>query len=160
MSRQWGFIDFARYTLQIIFFHLKAKQIVLVTIPDDYQKIIIFFAGFIQTLGEQLKLRQQVIATATVFFKRFYALNPLKSIDPLLMAPTCIFLSSKVEEFGMISTRYAQYPPIFSCKITVQWLLNQNYQVSTIYYTQLCNLWWIPNSASKGLDPAIRQFNE
>ena len=23
---------------------------------DDYQKIIIFFAGFIQTLGEQLKL--------------------------------------------------------------------------------------------------------
>ena len=82
----------------------------LVTIPDDYQKIIIFFAGFIQTLGEQLKLRQQVIATATVFFKRFYALNPLKSIDPLLMAPTCIFLSSKVEEFGMISTRYAQYP--------------------------------------------------
>jgi len=71
---------------------------------DDYQKIIIFFAGFIQTLGEQLKLRQQVIATATVFFKRFYSINPLKSIDPLLMAPTCVFLASKVEEFGMIST--------------------------------------------------------
>ena len=95
--------------LKYHFYLVKAKQIVLVTIPDDHQKIIIFFAGFIQTLGEQLKLRQQVIATATVFFKRFYALNPLKSIDPLLMAPTCIFLSSKVEEFGMISTRYAQY---------------------------------------------------
>ena len=45
-----------------------------------------------------------MIATATVFFKRFYSGNPLKSIDPLLMAPTSIFLASKVEEFGMIST--------------------------------------------------------
>ncbi|KAK2161234.1 hypothetical protein NP493_1595g00034 [Ridgeia piscesae] len=64
---------------------------------------MIFFANFIQTLGEQLKVRQQVIATATVYFKRFYSRNSLKSIDPLLMAPTCIFLASKVEEFGVIS---------------------------------------------------------
>ncbi|TRY63654.1 hypothetical protein TCAL_02049, partial [Tigriopus californicus] len=70
---------------------------------DEYQKIIIFFANFIQTLGEQLKLRQQVIATATVFFKRFYSQNSLKCVDPLLLAPTSIFLASKVEEFGVIS---------------------------------------------------------
>lgn len=70
---------------------------------DDYHKILIFFANFIQSLGEQLKLRQQVIATATVYFKRFYARNSLKCIDPWLMAPTCVFLASKVEEFGVIS---------------------------------------------------------
>ena len=70
---------------------------------EEYQKIIIFFANFIQTLGEQLKLRQQVIATATVFFKRFYSQNSLKCVDPLLLAPTSIFLASKVEEFGVIS---------------------------------------------------------
>lgn len=57
----------------------------------------------IQMLGEQLKLRQQVIATATVYFKRFYARNSLKCIDPLLLAPTAVFLASKVEEFGVIS---------------------------------------------------------
>jgi cyclin C len=57
----------------------------------------------IQILGEQLKLRQQVIATATVYFKRFYARHSLKCIDPLLLAPTCVFLASKVEEFGVIS---------------------------------------------------------
>ncbi len=94
----------------------------------------------IQALGEHLKLRQQVIATATVYFKRFYARwagrclgysllilcnnvylssrlmalfkytwmkvkerswlvsrYSLKSIDPVLMAPTCVFLASKVE---------------------------------------------------------------
>ena len=55
---------------------------------EDYQKVTIFFANLIQALGEQLKVRQQVVATATVFFKRFYARNPLQSIDPLLMAPT------------------------------------------------------------------------
>lgn len=70
---------------------------------EEYQKIFIFFANFIQALGEPLKLRQQVIATATVYFKRFYARNSLKSIDPLLLAPTCVFLASKVEEFGVIS---------------------------------------------------------
>ncbi|KAL3846868.1 hypothetical protein ACJMK2_017822 [Sinanodonta woodiana] len=70
---------------------------------EDYNKIMIFFANFIQALGEQLKVRQQVIATGTVYFKRFYARNSLKSIDPWLMAPTCIFLASKVEEFGVIS---------------------------------------------------------
>ncbi|XP_017478092.1 PREDICTED: cyclin-C [Rhagoletis zephyria] len=70
---------------------------------DEYQKIFIFFANVIQVLGEQLKLRQQVIATATVYFKRFYARNSLKHIDPLLLAPTCILLASKVEEFGVIS---------------------------------------------------------
>lgn len=57
----------------------------------------------IQVLGEQLKLRQQVIATATVYFKRFYARNSVKCIDPLLLAPTSVFLASKVEEFGVIS---------------------------------------------------------
>ncbi|XP_037950299.1 cyclin-C [Teleopsis dalmanni] len=70
---------------------------------DEYQKVFIFFANVIQVLGEQLKLRQQVIATATVYFKRFYARNSLKNIDPLLLAPTCILLASKVEEFGVIS---------------------------------------------------------
>lgn len=70
---------------------------------EEYQKIIIFFASFIQTLGEQLKLRQQVIATATVYFKRFYAMNSFRCVDPLLLAPTSIFLASKVEEFGVIS---------------------------------------------------------
>lgn len=70
---------------------------------EEYTKLMIFFSNFIQVLGETHKLRQQVIATATVYFKRFYARNSLKSIDPFLLAPTCIFLASKVEEFGVIS---------------------------------------------------------
>lgn len=70
---------------------------------DQYRKLMILFANVIQSIGEQLKLRQQVIATATVFFRRFYIRNCLSSCDPLLMAPTCLFLAAKVEEHGAIS---------------------------------------------------------
>jgi cyclin C len=35
--------------------------------------ILIRLLSVIQSLGEQLKLRQQVIATATIYFKRFYS---------------------------------------------------------------------------------------
>ena len=69
----------------------------------DYKKVHIFFINFIQALGEHLKLRQQVIATATLYYKRFYARNSLKSIDPLLMAPTCMYLAHKTEECGVMS---------------------------------------------------------
>lgn len=70
---------------------------------EGYQKLMIFFASFIQSIGESLKVKQQVVATAIVYFKRFYVRNSLKCVDPLLLAPTCLFLASKVEEFGVIS---------------------------------------------------------
>uniref|UniRef100_A0ABI7WW04 Cyclin-like domain-containing protein n=2 Tax=Laurasiatheria TaxID=314145 RepID=A0ABI7WW04_FELCA len=83
---------------------------------EEYWKLQIFFTNVIQALGEHLKLRQQVIATATVYFKRFYARYSLKSIDPVLMAPTCVFLASKVEEFGVVSnTRLISAATSVSC---------------------------------------------
>ena len=72
-------------------------------ILEDYQKVHIFFANFMQQLGgEWLKLRQQVISTAIVYYRRFYSRNSLGDVDPLLMCPTCIYLASKVEESGVI----------------------------------------------------------
>ncbi|KAB0373302.1 hypothetical protein FD755_014961 [Muntiacus reevesi] len=35
--------------------------------------------------------------------RRILCKYSLKSIDPVLMAPTCVFLASKVEEFGVVS---------------------------------------------------------
>ncbi len=71
---------------------------------DDLQKIHIFFTNFIQCLGGELvKLRQQVISTAIVYYRRFYSRNSLGDIDPLLLCPTCIHLASKVEECGVVA---------------------------------------------------------
>jgi cyclin C len=69
---------------------------------DEYQKLMIFFAGVITDIGIQLRLRQQVIATAITYMKRFFLGNGLKSVDGWLLAPACVFLASKVEEFGVI----------------------------------------------------------
>lgn len=98
---------------------------------EEYQKVFIFFANVIQILGEQLKLRQQVVATATVYFKRFYARNSLKCIDPLLLAPTCIFLASKVEEFGVISNSRL----ISTCQTVIKNKFSYAYQQEFPYRT-------------------------
>ncbi|KAH7725381.1 Cyclin C [Aphelenchoides avenae] len=74
---------------------------------DEYQKLMIFFMNFIQTIGQDShngKTRMQVISTACVYFRRFYARRSFKDIDPFLLAPTCLLLASKVEEHGLMST--------------------------------------------------------
>lgn len=76
---------------------------------DEYYKLMIFFANFIQALGESLRLRQQVIATATVYFRRFYSKYSLKCIDPFLLAPTCLFLATKVEVFPFFVFANSQF---------------------------------------------------
>ena len=70
---------------------------------DDYSKVLIFYCNIIQSIGEQNKVRQQVIATAIIYLKRFYARYPLKSIDPWLLCPTCLLLAAKVEEFSTLN---------------------------------------------------------
>ncbi|XP_067950096.1 cyclin-C-like isoform X2 [Watersipora subatra] len=82
--------------------YLKRKPDLTVLTEEEYQKIMIFFANFIQAIGESMKVPQQVIATATVYFKRFYARSSFKCIDPFLMSPTCILLASKVEDCSLI----------------------------------------------------------
>lgn len=64
-----------------------------------------FFVDVIKSLGQALKLRQQVVATAAMFFKRFYFKNPWTSVEPFLMAQTCVYLATKVEECGPIQAR-------------------------------------------------------
>jgi cyclin C len=52
----------------------------------------------IHHLGLRLGLRQRVISTAQIFFKRFYLQYSFVSFDPRLAAPTMLFVAAKVEE--------------------------------------------------------------
>lgn len=58
----------------------------------------IWFANLIQKLGKRLLLRQVPIATATVFFKRFYIKNAICETNPYLVLAACVFVAAKVEE--------------------------------------------------------------
>ena len=55
-------------------------------------------AAVIHELGVRLSLRQRVISTAQVLFKRFYLNASFSSFDPRLVAPTLLFVAAKVEE--------------------------------------------------------------
>jgi cyclin-C len=52
----------------------------------------------ISKLGKKLQLRQRVIATATVFFRRFYLKNSYCETDPFIVISACCYLAAKAEE--------------------------------------------------------------
>ena len=49
-------------------------------------------------LGRRVRLRQRVVSTACVYFLRFFQAHTLLDHDPLLVAPTALWVASKVEE--------------------------------------------------------------
>ena len=52
----------------------------------------------ITKLGKKLQLRQRVIATATVFFRRFYVKNSYCETDPFIVIAACCYVAAKAEE--------------------------------------------------------------
>ena len=55
-------------------------------------------AAVITKLGKKLQLRQRVIATATVFFRRFYVKNSYCETDPFIVIAACCYVAAKAEE--------------------------------------------------------------
>lgn len=66
--------------------------------PRQLYCLGIWFANLIQKLGKRLLLRQVPIATATIFFKRFYLKNSYCETNPYLVLAACCFVAAKVEE--------------------------------------------------------------
>jgi cyclin C len=63
----------------------------------DYSIILISFVA-ISKLGRKLRMRQRVIATAIIYFKRFYLKNNYSDTDPLFVAAACCYVAAKAEE--------------------------------------------------------------
>ncbi|KAH9990239.1 cyclin-like protein [Russula compacta] len=66
--------------------------------PEHIDFLNIYFANLIAMLGKRLTLRQRVIATATVFFRRFYVKNLYCETDPFLVIAACCYVAAKAEE--------------------------------------------------------------
>lgn len=66
--------------------------------PHQLYCLNVFFASLIQKLGKRLLLRQVPIATATVYFRRFYTKNSICETNPYLVLAACVFVAAKVEE--------------------------------------------------------------
>ncbi|XP_006460431.1 hypothetical protein AGABI2DRAFT_220473, partial [Agaricus bisporus var. bisporus H97] len=75
----------------------------------------IYFANVITKLGKKLGLRQRVIATATVFFRRFYLKNSYCETDPFLVIAACCYVAAKAEESPVhIKTVISEARTLFS----------------------------------------------
>ncbi|KIK57464.1 hypothetical protein GYMLUDRAFT_247097 [Collybiopsis luxurians FD-317 M1] len=66
--------------------------------PELLKFFSIYFADIISKLGKKLQLRQRVIATAIVFFRRFYLKNSYCETDPYLVLSACCYVAAKAEE--------------------------------------------------------------
>jgi cyclin C len=77
----------------------KAREVDLkYATPHQLYCLNIFFASLIQKIGKRLSLRQVPIATATVYFRRFYTKNSICETNPYLVLAACVFVAAKVEE--------------------------------------------------------------
>ncbi|KAI8801441.1 cyclin-like protein [Cladochytrium replicatum] len=64
----------------------------------EYIKLNVYYGSVMQAIAKRLQLRQIVVASAQVYFKRFYTRNSFRILDPLLLCATCIYVGSKIEE--------------------------------------------------------------
>ncbi|KAF8548321.1 cyclin-like protein [Imleria badia] len=83
-----------RATLQ----QARADDLQYVDDPEYFTFFSIFFANVITKLGKKLNFRQRVIATAIVFFRRFYIKNAYCETDPFIVIAACCYVAGKAEE--------------------------------------------------------------
>ena len=82
-------------------------------------------------LGKRLTLRQCVIATATVFFRRFYVENLYCETDPFIVIAACCYVAAKTEESpvhikNVVSeSRVTYFPHSISVPHCRGWVLGQ-----------------------------------
>lgn len=49
-------------------------------------------------IGKKMSVRQQALATAQIYIKRFYTKNEIRHTNPYLVLATAFYLSCKMEE--------------------------------------------------------------
>ncbi|KAF8164749.1 cyclin-like protein [Crassisporium funariophilum] len=76
----------------------RAEDLQYVEDPEYLDFLSIYFANVITKLGKKLQFRQRIIATATVFFRRFYLKNSYCETDPFTVIAACCYVAAKAEE--------------------------------------------------------------
>ncbi|KAI0739316.1 cyclin-like protein [Irpex lacteus] len=76
----------------------RAEDLHYIEDPEYFDFLNIFFANVISKLGKKLQLRQRVVATAIMFFKRFYLKNSYCETDPFIVIAACCYVAAKAEE--------------------------------------------------------------
>ncbi|KAL4067109.1 cyclin-like protein [Scleroderma yunnanense] len=79
----------------------RADDLQYVDDPEYFTYFSLFFANVVTKLGRKLLFKQRVIATAIVFFRRFYLKNSYCETDPFIVIAACCYVAGKAEESPM-----------------------------------------------------------
>ncbi len=60
--------------------------------------VILFASPVLDRLAAQLSLKQRIVSTASVLFRRFVLRHPLADADPRVMCIVCLLVASKAED--------------------------------------------------------------
>ena len=74
------------------------SSLAVVSLAFIQTKLISHCTRVIAKVGKRLSFRQRVIATATVFFRRFYLKNSYCDTDPFIVVAACCYVAAKAEE--------------------------------------------------------------
>ncbi|KAH9898643.1 cyclin-C [Xylariomycetidae sp. FL2044] len=99
-STQYRFWQFSKEELAQTRERLEEAEQNLVqmyTLPDR-RHLNIYFNSQMNRLGKRLGVRQQAIATAQVYMKRFYCKVEIRRTNPYLVMITALYLACKMEE--------------------------------------------------------------
>ncbi|KAL4878913.1 cyclin-like protein [Aspergillus karnatakaensis] len=64
----------------------------------DQRLLNIYFNMQLMKLGKRMSARQQALATAQVYIKRYYTKNEIRNTNPYLLLTTAFYLACKMEE--------------------------------------------------------------
>ncbi|KAK7978594.1 RNA polymerase II holoenzyme cyclin-like subunit [Apiospora saccharicola] len=73
------------------------KLVQMYPLPD-WKYLYIYFNQQIVRLGKRLSVRQQIVATAQLYIKRFYCKVEIRRTNPYLVITTALYLACKMEE--------------------------------------------------------------
>ncbi|CAK5275924.1 unnamed protein product [Mycena citricolor] len=76
----------------------RADDVQYVDDPEYLDFLAIYFAELLAKLGKKLNFVQRTVATATMFFRRFYLKNSYCETDPFMVAAACCYVAAKAEE--------------------------------------------------------------
>ncbi|CAA7263927.1 unnamed protein product [Cyclocybe aegerita] len=100
---------------RVVLKHARDEDLQYIDHPEHLDFLAMYFANLITKLGKKLQFRQRVIATATVFFRRFYLKNSYCETDPFTVLAACCYLAAKAEESpAHIKTVVAESRTVFS----------------------------------------------
>ncbi|KAE8913876.1 hypothetical protein PF005_g1099 [Phytophthora fragariae] len=74
---------------------------------DEIDSIHLANISLLEEIGPRLRVRQIIIYTAIIFYRRFYQTQSFVNFDPHLVVGTVFFLASKVEESQLSLTTVA-----------------------------------------------------